>query len=143
MHLPILLLPILLGLLACGSAFPLSAPPPPFRSAPRAPAPSPLRRSLLLSPLLAPFLAPSSSPASSSPQSPTGGKTAGKPPPLLLLLRAREAMLQEQGLLSTQKFNDLQRGNVKLALRYIKDHYELQASMKALSEVREESDPEA
>jgi hypothetical protein len=46
-------------------------------------------------------------------------------------------MLQEQSLLSTQKFNDLQRGNVKLALRYIKDHYELQASMKALSEVRE------
>lgn len=45
--------------------------------------------------------------------------------PLYLILRAREATEQETRLIKSGKFKDVQRSNVKLAVRFIVNNYRL------------------
>jgi len=74
------------------------------------------RRSVLLTPLLAPLLL----------SSPT---LAAERPPLssvlYRILRVREATFQEARLIRTGKFQDVQRANVKLAVKFMVDNYRL------------------
>lgn len=52
---------------------------------------------------------------------------------VLLLLRAQEATAQELNLLTSGKYKNLQRANVKLAVRFILTNYALSTNFAKLS----------
>ena len=49
------------------------------------------------------------------------------------ILRVREATLQESRLITTGKFKDVQRANIKLAIRFMVENYRLADSFVAAS----------
>lgn len=59
--------------------------------------------------------------------------------PLYLILRAREATEQETRLIKSGKFKDVQRSNVKLAVRFIVNNYRLSDNFIAAASFLPES----
>jgi hypothetical protein len=92
---------------------------------------SPVRRSLLQNIQCIPVAVIAISSFYGHPSSATADdETLQKKPltvdqPLYLILRAREATEQEKRLIKSGKFKDVQRANVKLAVRFIVNNYRL------------------
>lgn len=93
------------------------------------------RRTFLASAIAAAAAAPLAAVAEDAPSSDSSSSNKIKPLPQYIynVLRVREATEQETRLLSTGKFKDVQRANVKLAIKFILNNYGLSDSVIAAS----------
>ena len=91
------------------------------------------RRSALETALLAPFIGTGGALLSFCNPLPARAYSESDLSSVLLLLRAQEATAQELNLLTSGKYKNLQRANVKLAVRFILTNYALSTNFAKLS----------